>query len=125
MQALATLVLILHWAVVLFIVGGLLCTWLGAMLGWRWVRNRWFRTAHLAAIVFVAVQTLLGVLCPLTVLEDTLRGQGEPSGFIERWLRRLLFYDFPPWVFSVSYLGFALLTTLTWLWVPPRKRPSG
>ena len=69
MRALADLILIAHGAVVLFIVAGLPAIWIGASCGWRWVRNFWFRVAHLAAIVFVAAEALLGIACPLTVWE--------------------------------------------------------
>lgn len=120
--ALANAVLVAHLALVLSIVGGLLAIWFGAARGWGWVRNRRFRALHLGAIVFVAAEALLGIVCPLTVLEDALRGSaGADRGFVERWAGRLLYYDFPSWVFTVGYVGFALLTTLTWRWVPPRK----
>jgi hypothetical protein len=126
MTALANAVLIAHLAIVLFIVGGLLATWLGAARGWHWVRNRCFRALHLGAIVFVAAEALLGIVCPLTMIEDALRGSTRADGgFIERWVGRLLYYDFPSWVFTASYAGFALLTALTWRWVPPRKFRCG
>lgn len=53
---LADLVLLLHFAFVLFIVGGAALIWTGAGLGWRWVRNFWFRTAHLAAMTWWLVR---------------------------------------------------------------------
>jgi hypothetical protein len=125
MTLLADFVLILHFAVALFIIAGMLCTWIGARLGWHWVRNFWFRAAHLSAIIFVAAQTLLGGICPLTVLEDGLRGHASTNGFIERWVGRWLYYDFPPWVFAASYIGCAALAALTWRWVPPQARNIG
>ena len=79
--------------------------------------------AHdLAAIVFVAAEALLGIACPLTVWEDTLRGAFNDSGFIERWLHRAMFYSFPPWVFSAAYLLFALAVAVTFWRAPPRRR---
>ena len=71
----ADFLLVLHFLIAAFIAGGLPLTWLGAALGWRWVRNPWFRYAHLGAIGFVAAEGLLGIACPLTVWEDMLRGQ--------------------------------------------------
>lgn len=119
---LADLILILHFAFVLFIVGGLALIWAGARLGWRGVRNVWFRTAHLAAMLFVAGEALAGVWCPLTVWEDLLRGgaRGETS-FIARWIHRILFYSFPEWVFTVSYLVCALIVATTWWLVRPDR----
>lgn len=119
---LADAILVLHFGFVLFVVGGLALTWLGAAAGWAWVRNFWFRAAHLAAIVFVACEALAGVWCPLTIWEDALRGvQGEKS-FIARWIHRVLFYDFPLWVFTTAYVAFALVAVATWWWVRPQKK---
>lgn len=122
---LADLILILHFAFVMFIGGGLALVWTGAGLGWRWVRNFWFRVAHLGAILFVAGEALAGVWCPLTVWEDLLRGgaRGEIS-FIARWIHRILFYSFPEWVFSVAYLVFALIVAATWWLVRPERQKS-
>jgi hypothetical protein len=86
------------------------------------VRGRRFRALHLAAIVLVAIEALLGLVCPLTLLEDALRGSAPGRGFIERWVGRLLYYDLPPWVFTVSYVAFAAMTALAWRWVPPNKK---
>ena len=75
----ADVLLVVHFLIVAFIVGGLLLVWIGAALGWRWVRNPWFRYLHLGAIAFVAAEALFGVMCPLTVWEDTLRGGVRPN----------------------------------------------
>jgi len=120
---LADLVLALHAAYVLFVVGGLALIWLGIWRGWRWVRHFWFRLLHLAAIGLVATEALVGLTCPLTVLEDWLRIQTDANmGFVARWLQRLLFWDFPGWVFTLVYLAFAVLAILTWRRWPPTRR---
>jgi hypothetical protein len=67
MALLADAVLIVHFLFVLFVVGGLLAIWAGALIGWVWVRNLRFRVAHLAAILFVMAESLVGIACPLTV----------------------------------------------------------
>lgn len=121
MPWLADLVLIIHFAFVLFVTGGLLFIWMGAAAGWRCVRNFGFRIAHLAAICFVALEALFGMACPLTAWEDALRGASAETGFIARWLHRLLFYDFPEWLFTSAYVLFALLVAATWHWVRPRR----
>ena len=89
------------------------------------MRNRAFRIAHLAAIVFVAVETLLGFTCPLTLWEDVLRttGRGERS-FIGRWLAWLLYYDLPEWVFATAYGAFALAVVWAWRAISPRARST-
>jgi hypothetical protein len=124
--ALANAVLMLHVAVVLFVVGGLLLIGLGNWRRWSWVNAWWFRLAHLAAIAVVVAESWFGIVCPLTTLEAWLRVQaGAPiyggSGFIEHWLQRLLYYDAPAWVFTLAYTAFALLVALAWWRFPPRR----
>jgi len=123
-QALADAVLLVHLAVVLFVVGGLVAVFVGNGLGWRWVNTRRFRCLHLLAIGVVVVQAWLGATCPLTSLESWLRlrsGQpGYASGFIQHWVHRVLFYEAPPWVFTALYTGFGALVGVAWWRFPPR-----
>lgn len=122
-QLLANAVLIAHVAIVLFIVAGLVLILLGGRLGWRWVRNFWLRTLHLAAIGYVAAESWLDIVCPLTSLEQWLRARaGQPThagDFIAFWLGKLLFYAASPWVFIAAYSGFALLVIASWVIVRP------
>jgi hypothetical protein len=123
MSLLADLVLITHFLFVAFVVGGLAMIWIGAALNWAWIRNFWFRAAHLGAIGFVVAESLVGVLCPLTVLEDALRqGGGPESNFIQRWGSRLLYYDLPERVFTIAYLIFGLLVAFTFIYIRPDRR---
>ncbi len=119
---LADVVLAMHFAFVVFIVAGLPLVWLGAIARWQWIRHRGFRIAHLAAILFVAFESLLGVLCPLTVWEDALRGMPERRTFIARWLHRLMYYDLPDRVFVIAYAVFAVAVALTYVAIPPRRK---
>jgi len=123
MTLLADIVLVIHALVVLFNVGGLAAIWIGAALGWRWIRNFWFRVIHLGSMGIVALGSLLGMICPLTVLEDALRQAGPPqSGFIQRWVSRLLYYDFPPSVFTTAYVLFALVVLITFIYIEPDRK---
>jgi len=117
---LADAVLVVHFAFVVFVVGGFALILAGAAAGWRWVRNRAFRRLHLAAILFVAAESLVGVVCPLTVLEDALRASGEERSFIGRWVARVLFYDLPEWAFAAAYVIFALAVAAAYWLLPPR-----
>jgi hypothetical protein len=122
---LADLILFIHFGVASFIVLGLGLTWLGIALSWRWVRNFWFRLAHLSAIVCVALEALAGIVCPLTLWEDALRKSvGEQPSFVARWVQRLLFYELPEWVFTSAYVGVAVAAAITWLLAPPRRSRS-
>ena len=118
---LADVILVVHFLFVAFVMGGLALVWIGAAAGWQWVRNFWFRVAHMCAIVFVAAEAIAGIWCPLTIWEAELRGARADKGFIAQWIHRLLFYDFPPWVFTAAYVTFALLVAVTYWLVPPRR----
>ena len=120
----ADALLVVHFAIAAFIVAGLVLVWFGAALGWRWVRNPWFRYAHLAAIAFVAAEALAGIACPLTVWEDLLRGNLQAGSFVGRWVQRLLYYEAPPWVFTACYVAWAAATLLTLRFVPPRRKAA-
>ncbi|HLI80497.1 MAG TPA: DUF2784 domain-containing protein [Candidatus Binataceae bacterium] len=121
-RLLADVVVAIHALYVGFVVFGLLAILAGRALGWRWIRNPYFRISHLAAIGFVCFESIIGVDCPLTTLENALRlgaGQSGYAGdFIGYWLDRLIFYDLPPRVFTIIYLAFGLLVVLT-IWLVP------
>lgn len=119
---LADIVLALHALLATAIAAGFLLIPLGARCGWSWVRRRTWRVAHLAAMLIIAGETLAGLACPLTVLEDSLRGRpGADAGFIGRWLATLLYWPLPAWVFAVLYTVLALLALILWRQVPPRR----
>jgi hypothetical protein len=124
---LADLVVALHVAYVGFVIAGELVILLGWLCRWGGVRNRWFRFSHLLAIAIVAFEAIFKIACPLTVWEDRLRawdGKEVADGtFIGRLLHHLLFYQAPPWVFTLCYIGFALLVLATLFLVPPRWPP--
>jgi hypothetical protein len=122
----ADAVLLLHFAVVVFVVGGLVLIVAGSIRGWHWVNGLWFRLAHLGAIAVVAVESWLGITCPLTTFEIWLRGKAGAEqyniNFMEYWLQRLLFYDAPPWAFIVGYSVFCMLVIATWWYFPPMSK---
>lgn len=121
----ADLILVAHALIVCFVIGGQLMIMFGWSRGWAWVRNAWFRLAHLATIFIVVLQAWLGRLCPLTLWEQGLRqAAGQPyheQTFIEYWVARFLYLDLPWWVFVVGYTSFAALVAWTWWRLPPRR----
>lgn len=125
-QLAADAVLLMHALFVVFVVSGLILILVGGALGWAWVRLRWFRMAHLAAIGVVVVQSWLGAICPLTTFEMALRTRagesGYPGSFIAHWVEAALYFQAPPWVFVVCYTAFGALVVASWFWVRPRQR---
>lgn len=125
---LADLIALIHLLFVGFVVVGLLMIVVGAVMHWQWVRSLWFRLVHLAAICFVALETLCGIQCPLTGWERELRvlgGQDASEGaFVERLIHYFLFYAWPQWVFTCLYVGFAVLVLITFLLIPPKFKAT-
>lgn len=121
----AEAILVTHALFVAFVIFGLVFILVGKLCSWVWVRNPWFRYAHLAGIGFVVLQSWLGASCPLTTWEMALRehaGDTVYSGtFIAHWLESILYYRLPEWVFVVCYTVFGMLVAATWYWIRPRR----
>ena len=122
-QFLADAVLALHFGLVVFVIGALVLIVAGNLRSWHWVNALWFRLAHLAAVAAVVAESWFGLTCPLTSLEMWLRAKAGAStyggSFIEYWLQRALYYEAPPWVFTLSYSIFGLLVIAIWWRFPP------
>ncbi len=84
-QTAADLVVLLHLAFIIFVIGG------GA-LALRW---RWMPWVHLPAVLWGALLELCGWICPLTPLENWLRGVGGATeysgGFVEHYVLPILY----------------------------------
>jgi len=117
--------LLLHALFVVFVVLGLVLVLAGWGMNWRWVRNPWFRLAHALAIAVVVLQAWLGRACPLTAWEMSLRTRAGdavyPGSFVAHWLELLLYYQAPPWVFTLLYSLFAALVAASWYLVRPAR----
>ena len=84
-QLAADAILLVHFGFVLFVV-------LGGLLVWKWRRLAWL---HLPAVLWGALIEFSGWICPLTPLENRLRGGveggGYPGSFIERYLLPVIY----------------------------------
>ena len=84
-RGLADLVLVAHFAFVLFVV-------LGGLLVLRWPRIAW---VHVPVALYGATIEFLGFICPLTPLEIWLRRRGGEAGyeggFIEHYITAALY----------------------------------
>ncbi|TAM86108.1 MAG: DUF2784 domain-containing protein [Candidimonas sp.] len=86
-RALADVVLLAHAAFIVFVIfGALPGLWRRRLIWW-----------HLPALLWGIVVAALGLICPLTPLENLLRQlggqQGYPGGFLEHYL---LLAIYPP-----------------------------
>ena len=107
---LADLILVVHFAFVLFVVG---------RLPLIWTRRR--SRLALGAQPLVPHCASGSRSCSSPAKRLPACGARSPCGkmrcaarrpeksFIARWVHRMLFYSFPEWVFTVAYLAFALI----------------
>lgn len=81
----ADLVLIVHFAFVLFVI-------LGGLLVLRWPRLAW---VHVPVAIYGAVIEFVGFICPLTPLENSLRQRGGEAGysggFVEHYITSTIY----------------------------------
>src|SRR5215470_6365120 len=122
---LADAILLLHALIVLFNLGALPVIWLGHFRNWSFVRSFSFRFAHLLLIAFIAAESVLGAICPLTTWEDQSRLKAGldpryPKGYVAHWVHKLLFYDLDERIFTIGYVSFFALALLTLFLVKPR-----
>jgi hypothetical protein len=84
-RALADLVMLVHFAFVLFAL-------LGGFLALRWRASAWI---HVPAVLWAALIEFSGGICPLTPLENWLRARGGmvgyQSSFIEHYILPVLY----------------------------------
>ncbi|MDL1870981.1 DUF2784 domain-containing protein [Deltaproteobacteria bacterium PRO3] len=124
-EFLADTILVLHFLYIAGLVIPVPFIALGYPLGWHWVRRPLWRRLHLAAVLFLIVQTVVGFTCPLTDWEVELRlGSGQPAyeeSFVEHWVGRWIFFEWDEKYFTVIYLIFSL--TVVWLYrvYPPDR----
>ncbi len=110
---LANILLVLHFAVVIFVLAGQALILIGGSLKWSIVRNRWFRASHLAVIAAVTLIAALGELCPLTIWENELRARAgesvEQTSFVAHWAHELIFVEVEVATLRWLYGAFGLL----------------
>lgn len=123
-STLADIVLLVHFAYVLFVVLGLAVVWIGYFLKWDFVHNLRFRLLHLVAMGYVVYESLSNRDCPLTTWENQLRmsagGGVYQVTFMEFWIHRIMYYDFSPQTFMIVYVLFFTALVLSFWYVKPR-----
>jgi len=123
---LANIIAIIHLGYVIYVILGFILIIVGIIFKWKWIRNLPFRITHLLAIVGVACEALMGVNCPLTVLEFKLRYalnlSEEKVSFIGAIVDSLLYYNAPGWLFTIIYTAFAILVVITFIIAPPKRK---
>jgi len=125
---LADIVLVVHFTFVLFVLLGLIAIWVGALFRWAWVRNFWFRLSHVLAIGIVVAESVGGMVCPLTTLENNLRyaatgGVTYADSFMQHWIHRFMFFEASQSTFTTIYVVF-FTAVLASFWVVKPRGPA-
>jgi hypothetical protein len=106
------LVLITHFIIILFVL-------VGFPIGLKY-NHRGFRIVHACVLVFISALMVLGKPCPLTILEETLRGGAIYQGsFIATWLNRIIYLEGMDSGFVVYMaVAFTVLVATSFMWKP-------
>ena len=115
-RLLTDLVITLHFAFMLFVVGG----------GFFARRYRWVIAPHLLAAAWgVYVEAMPGIICPLTPLENSLAlqagGAGYSGSFIEHYLVPIIYPDRLTRTFQWILAGLVVAINVA-VYVWPRRR---
>ena len=121
---LAELVLILHFFIVIFITVGFLLIPIGYFYNWIWVKSYKLRLFHSGLMFLVTLETFFGITCPLTLIENKLRGISSNKSFISFWIEQIIYWDFPTIFFLFLYFIFLGWTLLMWRIYPPELKKS-
>ena len=135
-KILADLVVLIHFTWILFVLWGFILTVCSSVSVYvlraakdrstaffdRWI----FRAIHLGGIVYVAVLTVLGKYCPLTILENKLRGQYDPEltypgSFVVHYIERMVYPEANFLLFVIPTIIIAIFTILMFIIRPPAK----
>ena len=120
----ADLVLFFHFCVVIFITFGFFLIPIGYKFGWVWITNLKLRIFHCGMMIFITLETFLGITCPLTSIENSLRGIHQSTPFITYWIKQIIYWNFSSQFFIISYLIFTSWIFLMWKLCPPRTSKS-
>ena len=121
-------VYLVHLLYALIIVIGFFLIIAGFFARWKWVRNFTFRLIHLSMIGIVAFESVFNIECPLTWLEyklmslDHMRHSSMP--FIAGMVNKVLYYNFPIWMFNAIYIALGITVFIVWFTIPPVRQKN-
>ena len=135
-KILADLVVLIHFAWILFMLWGFFLTICGSISvyvlrrekdRWRTFFDRWiFRTIHLGGIVYVTIMTVLGENCPLTLMENGLLEHYNPEltyhgSFVVHYIEKIVYPQANFLFFLIPTIIIAVFTVVMFIIRPPAK----
>ena len=116
--------LLVHFSLAAFITLGFIIIPIGHKLGWNWIKNRNFRLLHFSLMGVITVETIVGLTCPLTVLENMFRDVDYSASFMSYWIAQILYWDLPNHVFVTLYSLCLWWVSILWKICPPIQKMS-
>ena len=113
------IVLLFHFSIFLFITISFILIPLGYYKKWKWVKNKYFRLIHLILMGIIFIETILGFMCPLTILENFLRNNIEINNKITQIIHQIMYWDLPTYQFIILYLFSLLYLIFLWIFFKP------
>jgi len=111
----ALFLLILHFAVILFMVIGFPVALI--------TNHRLFRLIHSGVLAFITLLMVLRIPCPLTALEESSSGGSYQGSFLATWLNRIIYVEwFTPQSIFIIDMVFAVLVFSSYWWWPLKKK---
>ena len=117
----ADFILITHFVVIIFITSLFIMIPIGYKFNWLFLKNKSLRTFHLGLMILVTLETIFGIACPLTYLENFFLQKVQDELFLTYWLSKVIYWDLPSSFFTISYLICLIWTIKMWQLFPPKK----
>ena len=115
----ADIILLIHFLIIIFVVSLFIFIPVGYKFNWKFLKNKIIRVVHISLMTIVTIESLIGVHCPLTVLENKFRGVLYHTSLISRILKEIVFWQFPSYFFLIAYILCLFLTIFLWWRYPP------
>ena len=113
------IVLLFHFSIFLFMILSFFLIPLGYYQKWEWVKNKYYRLIHLFLMGIIFIETILGFMCPLTILENFLRNNIEINNKITKIVHQIMYWDLPTYQFIILYLLSLLYLIFLWFFFKP------
>ena len=113
------IVLLFHFCIFLFMTLSFFLIPLGYYQKWEWVKNKYYRLIHLVLMGIIFIETILGFMCPLTILESFLRNDIEINNKITQIIHQIMYWDLPTYQFIILYLLSILYLIFLWFFLKP------
>ena len=113
------IVLLFHFCIFLFMILSFFLIPLGYYKKWKWVKNKYYRLIHLVLMGIILIETILGFMCPLTMLENFLRNNIEINNKITQIIHQIMYWDLSTYQFIILYLLSLLYLIFLWFFFKP------